>query len=290
MPDHVALVETPRDAFQGLPGFIPTAEKIAYLRALLETGLRHVEVGSFVSPKAIPQMADTEAVVRALPPREEIEYIGLIVNEQGVERALGVGGLDTLGFPFSLSNEFQVRNTKKSVSETWPLVERLLARTESHDMSFLVYVSMAFGNPYGEAWSEAALMEMLRSLVRLGVRHVALSDTCAAAEPGQARGVFARAAKEFPVLELSAHFHGRPGDWHEVVLAALEAGCRRFDGAAGGMGGCPFAADKLISNVPTEGLVERFEALGHKTGVDPLKLAVCARMARDLQAKYGKTH
>lgn len=287
MPGPVTIVETPRDAFQGLQRPIPTSEKVAHILALLDAGLKHIEVGSFVSPQAVPQMADSEQVVRALPSRQDAEYIALVVNEKSIDRAVSVGNLDTLGFPFSFSDEFLRRNTKSTVSGTWPVIDRLLARTEANDMSFLVYVSMAFGNPYGEPWSEDALLETLRSLCRMGVRHVALADTAAVARPEQVKRIFERARAEQPALNCSAHFHGRPDDWHLNVEAALEGGCRRFDGAVGGMGGCPFASDKLISNVPTEGLVERFAAAGYETGVDAAKLAACAGEARRLQAAYG---
>ena len=287
MAEAVTLVETPRDAFQGLTKLIPTGEKVRYIRALLDAGFKHLDVGSFVSPKAVPQMADTRAVVEAVRGNKAVEYIALVANERGVERAIECGGLDALGFPFSFSHEFQLRNTHHSLSEVWRVVERLQARIESADLSFLAYLSMAFGSPYGEPWDESALLAFLTSLSRTGIRHVALSDTIGCARPEQVRQVFRRARIELPELELSAHFHGRSGDWHFNVLAALEAGCRRFDGAAGGLGGCPFAQDRLVANVPSEGLVQHFEERGFATGIDPAKLAACANLAREFQATYA---
>ncbi|MCW8131840.1 MAG: hydroxymethylglutaryl-CoA lyase [Planctomycetota bacterium] len=287
MPESVVIVETPRDAFQGLPRQIPTEEKVRYVRAVLDAGFRHVDCGSFVHPKIVPQMADTRAVVEAVRGRKDVEYIALVANEQGVDRAIECGGLDTLGFPFSFSNEFQMRNTNKTVAETWPVVERMIARTEDADLSFLAYVSMAFGNPYGEPWEKERLIDFLKALRRSGVRHVALSDTTAAASPEQVKHLFQRAKAELPEIEFSAHFHGRPGDWHQNILAALEAGCRRFDGASGGMGGCPFAQDKLVANVPTEGLVELLEDHGYDTGIDADKMSACAKLAQEFQAKYS---
>lgn len=287
MPEAAVIVETPRDAFQGLAQQIPTEEKIRYIRAALDAGFRHIDAGSFVHPKIVPQMADTRAVVEAVRGRKDIEYIALVANEQGVDRAIECGGLDTLGFPFSFSNEFQMRNTNKTVAETWPVVERMIARTEDADLSFLAYVSMAFGNPYGEAWDEERLMDFLKALRRSGVRHVALSDTTAVAQPEQVKHLFKRAKGELPEIEFSAHFHGRPGEWHHNILAALEAGCVRFDGACGGLGGCPFAQDKLVANVPTEGLVELLEDHGHETGIDSDKLAECSKLAQEFQKKYA---
>jgi len=287
MPERVTIVETPRDAFQGLTRLIPTAEKIRYARALLAAGVKHLDVGSFVSPKAVPQMADTRQVMEAVRGDKSVEYIALVANELGVERAADCGGFDTLGFPFSFSNEFQLRNTNKTVAETWPIVERMTALTEDHDFAFLVYVSMAFGNPYGESWGEDALLSFLKALVKTGIRHIALSDTVAVAQPEQVRRLFGRARAEFQEVELSVHLHGRPDDWRHGILAALEAGCRRFDGACGGLGGCPFAQDHLVSNVPTEGLVELFEAHGYASGVRQDKLQPCVRLARDLQAQYA---
>ena len=286
MAETVQLVETPRDAFQGLTKFIPTGEKVRYIRTLLDAGFKHLDVGSFVSPKAVPQMDDTRAVVEAVCGNKEVEYIALVANEKGVDRAIECGGLDTLGFPFSFSNEFQLRNTRHTLSEVWPVVARMQAKIEDADLSFLAYLSMAFGSPYGEPWEESALLAFLTSIERTGIRHVALSDTIGCAKPEQVRQVFQRAKAELPDLELSAHFHGRAHDWQFNILAALEAGCRRFDGAAGGLGGCPFAQDRLVANVPSEGLVRCFEERGFETGIDPAKLAACAVLAREFQANY----
>jgi len=287
MPEQVAIVETPRDAFQGLTRLIPTAEKIRYVSALLAAGVKHLDVGSFVSPKAVPQMADTRQVMEAVRGDKSVEYLALVANERGVERAADCGGFDTLGFPFSFSNEFQLRNTNKTVAETWPMVERMVALTEDHDCTFLVYVSMAFGNPYGESWDEDALLSFLKTLVRTGIRHIALSDTVAVARPEQIRQLVQRTRAEFQDVKWSVHLHGRPDDWRYGILAALDAGCRRLDGACGGLGGCPFAQDHLVSNVPTEGLVELCEAHGYECGLRKEALLLCVRLARDLQALYA---
>lgn len=287
MSEHIKIVETPRDAFQGLQKAIPTAEKIRYVRALIDAGYKHIDLGSFVSPQAVPQMADSAAVIKAFDRERTVERLAIVVNEQGLERAFQTGGLDSLGFPFSLAKEFQVQNTRTTVTATWPVVERMIARTENHDMSFILYLSMAFGNPYGEPWDEDALFAFIRSLCSIGVRHISLSDTVAVAQPEQVRRVFVRARREQPAVEFSAHFHGRPENWFECVQAALDAGCRRFDAAAGGLGGCPFALDRLIANIPSEALVEKLHKLGFSTGVNLEKAKVCAGIAQEFQRQYG---
>ena len=286
MADTVTVVETPRDAFQGLSKFIPTPEKIRYIQAVLDAGVKHVDVGSFVSPKAVPQMADTDEVVRAFRKLNSAERIAIVVNPKGLERAIDAGGLDALGFPFSLSRQFQLNNTKLTSTQTWPLVQQLIEQTELHDMSFILYVSMAFGNSDGEAWEEGSVYRFVKNLASMGVRHVSLADTVAVAKPDQVKRIFTQLREEFPEIHHSAHFHGRPNDWQGCVEAALEAGCRRFDSACGGLGGCPFAQDKLVANIPTDGLVERLERAGFRTGIDLEKIQACAKTAREFQQKY----
>jgi len=288
MLEQVTIVETPRDAFQGLPKFIPTAEKIRYIQTLKDAGFKHIDVGSFVSPKAVPQMADSESVVRAFSSSKELERIAIIVNEQGLERALNVGGLDAIGFPLSLSSEFQIKNTHATPTQVWPMLERMIGKIEQHDMSFLLYLSMAFGNPYGEAWKEEELFALIRSLGALGIRHISLADTVALAQPEQVRRIFVRAMKEYPKIAFGAHFHGRPDSWFKCVEAALSAGCRRFDATSGGLGGCPFAQDALIANIPSDQLAKRLSGLGFSTGINLEKVQDCAALARDFQARYGK--
>ncbi|HYF51686.1 MAG TPA: hydroxymethylglutaryl-CoA lyase [Planctomycetota bacterium] len=287
MAESVTVVETPRDAFQGLKKIIPAEQKIAYIRGLLAAGFRHVDLGSFVSPKAVPQMADSEEVVRAFHDIKGIERIAIIANTTGLERAIAVGGLDALGFPFSLSQQFQLLNTKTTTTQTWPVVEQMIAKTEAHDMSFILYLSMAFGNPYGEAWSGDDLSRMIKRLSSMGVRHISLADTVAVAKPKQVEELFRALTAEFPEVKFSAHFHGRPQDWFECVDAALSAGCRRFDAAAGGLGGCPFAQDTMIANTPSEQLVARLHGKGFITGVDEGRAKECAAQAGRFQREYA---
>ncbi len=286
---RITLVETPRDAFQGLPKLIPTSTKIAYIQSLLEAGFKHLDIGSFVSPKAVPQMADSEDVARAVCGDASVEFIAIVANAQGVSRALNVEGIDTLAFPFSLSDTFQRRNTNKGIDETWPAIDEMLTRIGEHGRHFLIYISMAFGNPYEDPCSLETLKNFITRLATSGVQQISLADTVGVAEPLQVKATFEALLSAFPKIDWSAHFHGRPDDWHHNILAALEGGCRRFDGAVGGLGGCPFAytKDKLVSNVPTEGLVQRFEQLGYPTGIDPEKLARSSALANEINNRYG---
>jgi len=284
----VTVVETPRDAFQGLPKNIPTSEKIRYIRALIDAGFKHIDLGSFVSPQAVPQMSDSSAVVQAFRNETSVERIAIVPNLRGVEDAVSVGGLDALGFPFSLSQQFQLQNTRTSTTQTWTLVESMMSKTEKHDMSFILYLSMAFGNPYGEAWSEDSLFTMIKTLMKMGVRHLSLADTVAVAKPDQVARIFKRALAEYPNVKVSAHFHARPENWFDNVNAALQAGCLRFDAAANGLGGCPFAQDTMVANIPSDDLVRKLEGLGFKTGISLQKLETCSALAREFHRQYGR--
>jgi hydroxymethylglutaryl-CoA lyase len=289
MSSAIVVVETPRDAFQGLPKFVPTDEKIRYIRSLIDAGFKHIDLGSFVSHQAVPQMADSGQVVNAFRTESSIERIAIVPNLRGVEDAVSMGGLDALGFPFSLSQQFQIQNTKTSSTQTWTLVEAMMSKTEKHDMSFILYLSMAFGNPYGDPWCEDSLFTMIRTLMKMGVRHVSLADTVAVAKPEQIERLFKRAKAEHPNIEFSAHFHARPEYWFENVEAALKAGCKRFDAAANGLGGCPFAQDTMVANIPSDELVRKLEARGYSTGVNLKKLETCSALAKELQQRYGKS-
>ena len=292
MPDFVTLVETPRDAFQGLSKFIPTAEKIAYIESLLDCGFKHVDLGSFVSPKAVPQMADSADVFAAFAGRKGLERLAITVNEIGAKRAFEIKGVDALGFPFSLSDRFQKENSGVLQFQTWPAMRRILQDMLARKKAFVLYLSMAFGTRYNEpsesVWSEEKLLAFVDMLVTVGgVGHISLADTVGVATPKQVERVFRAVHKTYPGLLFSAHFHGSAKTWMRSVDAALNAGCRRFDCAAGGLGGCPFAYDSLIANVPSEKLAARLEKNGMATGIDLNRINECARIARDIQAKYA---
>ena len=293
MPETVTLVETPRDAFQGLTKIIPTPEKIRHISALLDAGFTHVDLGSFVSPKAIPQMADSEKIFAEFAARKGVERIAIAVNEKGAERAFAAAGVDTLGFPFSLSDRFQKENTGRLQFETWYAMKHIFSETTRRKRSFILYLSMAFGTRYEEPdeklWSKEKLLAFVQMLVTIaGVGHISLADTVGVAKPKQVESAFKLLKKEFPGVLFSAHFHGNPKNWMRCVEAALSAGCRRFDCAAGGLGGCPFACDELIANIPSEKLAQRLERLGFSTGIDLEKARQCARAAKEIQAKYAR--
>jgi hydroxymethylglutaryl-CoA lyase len=287
MAESVAIVETPRDAFQGLRKLVPLAEKIRYVRALLDAGFRHVDLGGLGQASDSPQLADSLEIIKAFRKRTRVERIAIVMHERGLEQAFNAGGLDAIGFPFSLSPHFQSMNGKVSTTQTWPLIEKIIARVEQHDMSFILYLSMAFGSSFNEKWNEEELFTLIRALCAMGVRHISLADTVAVARPEQVRRVFLRARAEQPRTQFSAHFHSRPDNWFDCVEAALDAGCRRFDAALGGLGGCPHIADALVANIPSDELAQILDGLGYKTGVDLDKLKGCIALAKEFQKKYG---
>ncbi|MBI3940700.1 MAG: hydroxymethylglutaryl-CoA lyase [Acidobacteria bacterium] len=285
----IVLVETPRDAFQGIGRLIPTAEKIAHIEKLIAAGFRQIDIGSFVSPRAVPQMQDSEAVLQAITPGRNLFLIAIIANERGLERAAATGKINAVGFPFSISDSFQLQNTHRAIAQTWPIVEALVRRCEALQMDFILYLSMAFGNPYADPWTADRVVEFLRRLVEKGVRNFSLADTTSEADPGRIRQVVALCRKAFPDLQLGIHLHSDPAGWRAKLAAALEAGACRVDSAVGGMGGCPFAGKELVGNLPSEGVVELLESRGVATGIDQGRLQLCVESARRIMEQYGKT-
>jgi hydroxymethylglutaryl-CoA lyase len=250
--ETVKLIECPRDAWQGLPRQIPTARKVEYLRALVAAGFRHIDAVSFVSPKAVPQMADSEQVLEQLGPVPDVEIIGIVVNEKGAERALATGAVSTLGFPFSISETFLRRNQNHSAEENQSVLKRIRDRASEAGLGTVAYISMAFGNPYRDPWSEEKVAEAAQLIAGLGVTCVSLADTIGAAEPDLIARVVAAVLRRCGDTEMGVHLHSTPGAAAAKVLAAYDAGCRRFDAAIGGLGGCPFAQDQLVGNIATE--------------------------------------
>lgn len=279
-------VECPRDAWQGFSRFIPTEEKVAFLKRLLEAGFRHLDLTSFVSPKWVPQMADAEEVLAALPPPEGRTYLAIVANERGLERALAAQNLTHVGYPFSLSETFQRKNTNRSIEDSWPLVEAMVRAVEGR-LGLVVYLSMAFGNPYGDPWSPEAVLEAIGRLRELGVKEIALADTYGVAEAGRIREVLQQAAARFGAEGLGAHLHARPEGVLEKVEAVLEAGVRWLEGALAGVGGCPFAGDELVGNLPTEKVLPYLEAKGYTAEIDLNALPELAGEAARLRLLYG---
>ena len=253
MPEQtVKLIECPRDAWQGLPRQIPTTRKAEYLRALIAAGFRHIDAVSFVSPKAIPQMADSEEVLAQLELSDDTEIIGIVVNKKGAERAIATGKVTTLGFPFSISPAFLRRNQNQSPEENLAVLETIRDRAHQNGLGIVVYISMAFGNPYGDPWSPERVAAAAAQLISSGIRSISLADTVGVAGPDLIRQVVSAALAEHARADIGVHLHSTRTEAAAKVLAAYDAGCRRFDAALGGLGGCPFAQDRLVGNIPTE--------------------------------------
>ena len=257
----VTLIECPRDAWQGLSRQIPTELKIRYLHALIDAGFKHIDAVSFVSPKAVPQMADSEKVLQQIDLPNDVDIIGIVVNEKGAERAIATQAVSTLGFPCSVSETFLRKNQNQSVDECYKVLESIKRKADDTGRSTVVYISMAFGNPYGDPWDETKIGEALNKLVGLGVQSVSLADTVGMAGPDLIRSVFEALTSQYPRCDIGVHLHSAPAQAESKILAAYDADCRRFDSAIGGLGGCPFAQDALVGNIPTECLLA---ALKHR--------------------------
>ena len=256
MSEVVKIVECPRDAWQGLPVQIPAGAKADYLRRLIDAGFTHIDAVSFVSPGAVPQMADSERVLELLNPPEGVEIIGIVVNEKGAERAVRTGAVDTLGFPYSISSEFLRRNQHQTPEESLAALRKIVAKAGDTGLDVVAYLSMAFGNRYGDAWSVRMVVDACAVLVDAGVRQISLADTVGLASPEQIADTVAAVLEAPSGIELGVHFHVRRDQAAGHVRAAYDAGCRRFDAAIGGLGGCPFAQDALMGNLPTETLID----------------------------------
>jgi hydroxymethylglutaryl-CoA lyase len=253
--ESVKLIECPRDAWQGLPRPIPAPRKAEYLRALVASGFRHIDAVSFVSPKAVPQMADSEEVLAQLGARDGVEIIAIVVNEKGAARAIATGAVSTLGYPSSVSPTFLRRNQNQSPEENYAVLKRVKEMADQAGLNMVAYISMAFGNPYGDFWSEETVVEAAAILAEMGVDTISLADTVGMAESDLIQRVMAAVLREGVEQEVGIHLHSTPSGAAARVLAAFDAGCRRFDSALGGLGGCPFAQDKLVGNIPTEEVV-----------------------------------
>jgi len=286
MAASIKLIECPRDAWQGLPGQIPTALKVEYLQALINVGFKHIDAVSFVSPKAVPQMADSENVLSELDPPDDLEIIGIVVNERGAERAIATDAVRTLGFPYSLSPTFLKNNQNQTPEENLDVLEKIKQKADESGIDTVAYISMAFGNPYGDLWNADELIEGIDLLADMDLQAISLADTVGLATPEQIGDVLDQVFARFQGIEIGVHLHSRPEDAIVKVLAAYDAGCRRFDSAIGGMGGCPFAQDVLVGNIPTEKLLE---ALRQRDVEPPLKKPITEpfRLAVDIASRFS---
>jgi hydroxymethylglutaryl-CoA lyase len=248
----IKLIECPRDAWQGLKGQIPADLKADYLKALISVGFKHIDAASFVSPKAVPQMADSEEVMKELDPPDDVEIIGIVVNEKGAQRAIETQGVRTLGFPYSISETFLRNNQNQSPEDALEELEKIQKKADAAGLDVAVYISMAFGNPYGDLWNVDEVIEAIALLEIENLRVISLADTVGAASARQVGELVSAVMAKYDYLEIGVHLHSRPDQAQEKILAAYDAGCRRFDSALGGLGGCPFAQDTLVGNIPTE--------------------------------------
>lgn len=284
MSNEIKLIECPRDAWQGLKGQIPTDLKVQYLRTLIGAGFKHIDAVSFVSPKAIPQMADSEQVLQKLDPPDDVEIIGIIVNQKGAERAIATEAVQTLGFPYSVSPTFLERNQHQTLEQSIEELEQIKLKADAADLGVVVYISMAFGNPYGDLWNAEEVIEATSILADMGIQQISLADTVGLATPKQVNDLISAVISAHDDLEIGAHLHSTRAGAAEKIIAAYEAGCRRFDSAIGGLGGCPFAQDEMIGNIPTEIAVEALKKHGAEV---PLKKSLDAaiQMSADIAKK-----
>ncbi len=279
----VKLVECPRDAMQGWPQFIPTKEKLTYLNELLKVGLDTLDFGSFVSPKAIPQMADTKQVIANINPlHSKTRLLAIVANIRGAAEAATYPQIHDIGFPFSISETFQKRNTNSSIKTSMMTVQDILEICRQKGKRLVVYISMAFGNPYGDEWSAEIAMNWIRQLVKMGVKVISLADTVGIASPGQVHDLTKSLISEFPSIESGVHLHSRRENSTEKLDAAFNAGCRRFDGAINGIGGCPMAGDELVGNMDTTIMIEYFKKMGVLPDLNDLALENCRRLANEI--------
>jgi len=260
MKDPVVLVDCPRDAIQGLHNFIATDKKVKHINALIESGLFDViDFGSFVSPKAVPQLADTKEVLNGVLKNDRVKLLAIVANLRGVQEAVQEEKIDFIGYPFSISETFQLRNTNRGLDDSYQQLKEMKILADTYGKTLVVYISMAFGNPYGDPWSVDLVEEWIDRLMQLGVAEFSLADTTSEANVGQITDLFGLVRVRYPQLAIGAHFHARREDSLAKVQAAYDAGCRKFEGALLGYGGCPFAKDDLVGNIPSEILLDLFD-------------------------------
>jgi len=285
MPQEVKLVECPRDAWQGLAGQIPSDLKVNYLQALISAGFKHIDAVSFVSPNAVPQMADSEEVLKELDPPDDVEIIGIVVNEKGAQRAIATEAVRTLGFPYSISPTFLENNQHQTLEDAIEELEKIEKKADEAGLDTVVYISMAFGNPYGDPWTIEEIVEAVGLLEIQEIHTISLADTVGVASPEKIREVVSAVMAKYDYLDIGVHLHSRPEEAAAKILAAYEAGCRHFDSAIGGLGGCPFAQDDLVGNIATETVIDVLRKQGAQ--LPPIKpLDVLLKATAEIGSRY----
>lgn len=289
MSDPVKIIECPRDAWQGLQSQIPADLKVDYLKALISAGFKHIDAASFVSPKAVPQMADSEAVLKELDPPDDVEIIGIVVNEKGAQRAINTQAVSTLGFPYSVSPTFLRNNQRQTPEESLDELDAIQKKADDAGVDLVVYISMAFGNPYGDEWTADEVVSAVDILESSGIKMISLADTVGLASPEGIRDLVSAVMEKYGYLDIGVHLHSRPDMAGAKVLAAHDAGCRRFDSAIAGLGGCPFAQDALVGNIPTEIALEALKQRGALLpALKPLDALL--RASTEIGARYSSSH
>jgi hydroxymethylglutaryl-CoA lyase len=284
---QVKIIECPRDAMQGIKDWIPTEKKIQYIQSLLSCGFDTVDFGSFVSPKAIPQMKDTANVLEQLDlSNTESKLLAIVANFRGAEDAVKHPGITYLGYPFSISENFQMRNTHKTISQSMEILQDILELAEKNQKEVVTYLSMGFGNPYGDPWNVGIVGEWAEKLSAMGVKILSLSDTVGTSSPEVIEYLYSNLIPKYPNIEFGAHLHTTPPKWHEKVEAAYKNGCRRFDGAIQGFGGCPMAKDELTGNMPTEKLLSYFTSLKVATNINTVSFESAHNEATKIFTNY----
>ncbi|WP_347374903.1 hydroxymethylglutaryl-CoA lyase [Aequorivita sp. Q41] len=284
---EVKIIECPRDAMQGIKTWIPTELKVKYIQSLLRCGFDTIDFGSFVSPKAIPQMQDTAEVLSQLDlSATKSKLLSIIANVRGAEEAVKHPEIAYLGYPFSISENFQMRNTHKTISESLEILQEILNLANKNDKEVVAYLSMGFGNPYGDPWNVAIVGEWTEKLSAMGVKILSLSDTVGTSTPAIISYLFSNLIPKYPHIEFGAHLHTTPSAWHEKVDAAFKAGCTRFDGAIQGFGGCPMAKDELTGNMPTEKMLSYFTTEKISSNINPMSFESSYNEATKIFTKY----
>jgi hydroxymethylglutaryl-CoA lyase len=287
--EAVKIIECPRDAWQGLERQIPTDRKVAYLHALITAGFRHIDAVSFVSPKAVPQMADSEQVLEQLGPADDVEIIGIVVNEKGADRAITSGGVTTLGYPCSISETFLRRNQNQSLEENHAVLQSIKRRADDAGLKVVAYLSMGFGNPYGDPWSEKKVAAAAKEIAATGIDAISVADTVGTATTELVGRVLTAVLGEFAGCEVGVHMHSTRAGAAARILAAYDAGCRRFDAAMGGLGGCPFAQDEMVGNVPTEEVLRALQSRGVTLPVED-RLEQLLAMNAEISREFSGDH
>lgn len=283
----VKLIECPRDAMQGIKDWIPTGQKVQYIQSLLNCGFDTIDFGSFVSPKAIPQMVDTAAVLSELDMSStQTKLLAIVANIRGAQAAISHPEITYLGYPFSISENFQMRNTHKTIAQSIATLSEILTLAAASNKQVVTYLSMGFGNPYGDPWSLDIVGQWAQKLSQMGVTILSLSDTVGTSTPESISYLFSNLIPTYPNIEFGAHLHTTPSAWHEKLDAAYKAGCRRFDGAIQGFGGCPMAKDELTGNMPTEKMLSYFTTQKAKTNIRTMSFESAHNKASDLFNKY----